>query len=177
MEGCHFVKNRPKRIAIIGLPGSGKSTLACKLGRLWNIPVHHLDKAVFIDNKKRDEEELICMQQQVLDQDSWIIEGCSIKTLGMRFARADLILYLRFPRLVCLWRVFKRMFVKNQDLAGSGCINYVNWSLAKYIWTFKREKSSRINQLRNEYSSVPFHTFRNSQEVEEFLKILETKTL
>lgn len=36
-----------KKFAIIGLPGSGKSTFSVKLGKILNIPVHHLDRHIF----------------------------------------------------------------------------------------------------------------------------------
>ncbi len=55
-----------KRIAIIGLPGSGKSTFASKLGRILNIPVHHLDKHMFDGRKKRDREEFLSVKEALI---------------------------------------------------------------------------------------------------------------
>ena len=37
------LKNNIKRIAIIGAPGTGKTTLANNLGKVYNLPVLHLD--------------------------------------------------------------------------------------------------------------------------------------
>lgn len=40
-----IMKNHnPKKFALIGLPGSGKSTFASNLGKILEIPVHHLDQ-------------------------------------------------------------------------------------------------------------------------------------
>jgi adenylate kinase family enzyme len=58
------------KFAIIGLPGSGKSTFASKLGKLLDIPVHHLDRHMFEPNgKKRDKEEFIEIQKAMLNED------------------------------------------------------------------------------------------------------------
>ena len=55
-------KETPKRIAMIGLLGSGKSTFATKRGQYLNIPVHHLDKHVFVaGGKNRDTQEFFAI--------------------------------------------------------------------------------------------------------------------
>ena len=86
-------RETPKRIAIIGLPGSGKSTFGTKLGEYLAIPVHHLDKHVFVDGeKKRDPQESLTIQKEIVDEESWIIEGCSLSTLEIRFVPADTVI-------------------------------------------------------------------------------------
>lgn len=164
------MKYKYKRIAIIGLPGSGKSTLAVKLGHLLNLPVHHLDVHCFNGRIKRDEKEFRSLQQNIVDQDSWIIEGCSIKTLEMRFARADLIIYLGFSRYLCIWRVIKRVLTQDKHLSDSGCAFFVNKELLQYIWTFKKEKLGRIEELKNKYNCSNFYNFQNPRELNTFLK-------
>ncbi len=163
----------PKKIAIIGVPGSGKSTLACKMGKLMNIPVHHLDTHLFIKDIKRDQKGFISIQQKLVDQDSWIIEGCSIKTLEMRFTRADIVIYLRFSRILCAWRVIKRSFTIDQKLSNSGCASSINWELLKYIWNFEKEKNKRIEELKNLYPQVKVEVFHTPREVKNFLRNLQ----
>jgi adenylate kinase family enzyme len=126
---------------------------------------------------KRDHKEFAAIQQELVDQASWIIEGCSIKTLEMRFARADTVIYLHFPRLLCAWRVFKRVFTIDQNLSNSGCANIVNWTLLKYIWNFKKEKSARIIELKNQYPDLVFREFQSSRELENFLLDVTEKGL
>lgn len=72
----------PKKFAVIGLPGSGKSTFAAKLGRTLGIPVHHLDRHMFEPcGKKKDIQEFIEIQKTILDEETWIVEGCSFKLI------------------------------------------------------------------------------------------------
>ncbi|MBA3239486.1 MAG: hypothetical protein H0T62_14245 [Parachlamydiaceae bacterium] len=69
-------KTHAKKFALIGLPGSGKSTFASKLGRILNLPVHHLDKHMFEpDGKKKDKKEFIEIQKAMLDEKAWLVEG------------------------------------------------------------------------------------------------------
>lgn len=164
----------PKRIAIIGLPGSGKSTLAIELGKRLAIPVFHLDKYVFINSeKKRDFKEFITLQQRAIDEDAWIIEGCSIKTLEMRFARADVVIYLKFSRLHCLWRLIKRLFSRAKDTTDTGCAQFVDWPLVQYMWRFDKEKRERIEELKKQFPQVNFFSLNNSHSVKDYLESVQ----
>lgn len=162
--------NKPhaKKFALIGLPGSGKSTFASKLGRLLGIPIHHLDKHMFEPNgKKKDKQEFIAIQEAILKEDAWIVEGCSFSTFEMRFAKADVMIYFHFSRLVCFWRMLKRLFDYKRDF---GSLRAVNWEILKYTWNFDKEKRARILELRQKYPQIEFLIFRNQKEVDGFLK-------
>lgn len=163
-------KETPRRIAIIGLPGSGKSTFAIALGKALNIPVHHLDRHMFDGRKKRDKNEFLEVKQALVKEDSWIIEGCSISTLEMRFAAADTIIYLSLPRLTCIWRVCTRMFTSDSHISETGCLNGVNWPLVEYIWNFERDKRLGIEELRQRYPNVNFIVFHSSKDLEKYLE-------
>ncbi len=165
----------PKRLAIIGLPGSGKSTFAGKAGNILDIPVHHLDMHVFEGRKKRARHEFLLAKEALVNGEAWIIEGCSLSTLEMRFARADTILYFHLPRLLCIWRVCKRLLTFDKSLAATGCLNGINWPLVKYIWNFDRDKRQSIEDLRKKYPDVEFRIFRRSKDVEKYLEELKRK--
>ena len=166
-----------KRIAVIGLPGSGKSTFAAKLGKILNIPIQHLDRHVFDGRKKRDKQEFLSIKESLVNEESWIIEGCSFSTLEMRFARAGTIIYFHLPRLLCIWRVCKRLLAFNKELADTGCLNGINWTLLKYIWNFDPDKRQSIEKLRKQYPQVEFLVFRCSQDSDKYLEELERQAI
>lgn len=159
-----------KRFAIIGLPGSGKSTFAANLSKLLDIPVHHLDRHMFEpDGRKKDKQEFIALQKAMLDEKAWIVEGCSFSTFEMRFAKADILIYFHFSRLLCFWRMFKRLFNYKQHFGG---LRAITWELVKYTWTFDQEKRARIEELRNQYPQTKFLIFKNQKEAVLFLQSL-----
>jgi adenylate kinase family enzyme len=156
-----------KKFAIIGLPGSGKSTFAVQLGTILNIPVHHLDKHMFEpDGKKRDKQEFIAIQRALIDEKAWIVEGCSFSTYEMRFAKADIVIYFHFSRLVCFLRLFKRLFNYQKEFGG---LRQINWEILKYIWSFDKEKRARIEELSRKYPQTNFRIFKTQKEADFFL--------
>lgn len=156
-----------KKYAVIGLPGSGKSTFATKLGRLLGIPVHHLDRHMFEpDGKKRDKQEFIKIQKAILDEEAWIIEGCSFSTFEMRFAKADVLIYFHFSRFICIWRLIKRIFNYKEAY---GSLRAVNWEILQYTWNFDKEKRSTIEELRQKYPRTEFLIFRNQKDADSYL--------
>lgn len=157
-----------KKFALIGLPGSGKSTFASKLGRILRIPVHHLDRHMFEPNgKKKDKQEFIEIQRAMLNEEAWIVEGCSFSTFEMRFAKADILIYFHFSRLVCFWRLFKRLFDYKKDFGG---LRKINWEILKYTWSFDKEKRARIEELRHKYPQTEFIIFQGQKDADLFLK-------
>lgn len=166
---------QPKKIAIIGRPGSGKSTFSLKLGKILNIPVHHLDNHIFDGKKKRNKHEMIAIKKDLLKEKVWIIEGCSYNTLEMRFADADTVIFLNFSRLQCLWRVCKRVMMPNEELSQTGCIKGISLDLVKYIWNFDKDKRKIIEDLRKKYPHVQFLMFHSFKEMDCFLKKIEAR--
>jgi len=162
--------NCPRKFALIGLPGSGKSTFASRLGKNLDIPVHHLDRHMFEpDGKKKDKQEFIEIQKAMLNEDAWIVEGCSFSTFEMRFAKADVLIYFHFSRIVCFFRLFKRLFNYERDYGG---LRAVTWEILKYTWNFDKEKRVRIEELRKKYPQTEFFIFKSQKDANKFLESL-----
>jgi adenylate kinase family enzyme len=150
------------RIVLFGRPGSGKSTCALRLHQATGLPLYHLDAYFFLANwQERIYHEFLSLQQQIVDQDRWIIDGNSLQSLAMRYARADLVLYFNYPRWRCLWRIFKRRLGrKNLALKdkAEGCNENVSWQLLRYMWTFQSRLNGRLMRdlarLRGAYPHV-----------------------
>lgn len=169
-----------RRIVIIGLPGSGKSTFAVRLGKALGLAVHHLDKHMFVaGGKKRNKQEFIAVQQEMLDQEGWIIEGCSTSTFEMRFARAETVLYFRPSRLLCLWRALKRRLAPDPTLCDTaeGCSKVFTWEMVKYTWNFDRDKKALIASLMEKYPHLQMRTFASCKEIEDYLEAVCRESL
>lgn len=165
-----------KRIMIFGRPGSGKSTFALPLKKALSLPLYHLDRYFFVENwKERDKEEFLALQKSFVAQDQWIIDGNAMRSLEMRYARADISLFFCYPKLTCLFRVLKRRFYeKKRDIQdrAEGCSEAVHWNFVKYLWTFEKRYESFIEEVRGRYPTTPFFKITTEEErrqVEDFL--------
>jgi adenylate kinase family enzyme len=104
-----------QRIMVFGRPGGGKSTFATWASQSLGLPLHHLDKHFYVSHWiERDYNDFLAIQQHIVETQSWIVDGNSIRSLEMRWSRADLVLYFNLPKLVCLYRVIKRFFRPNK---------------------------------------------------------------
>ncbi len=96
------------RIMIFGRPGSGKSTFAKKLSLQLSLPLYHLDKYFFTANwVEKNSDECIEIQSEIVNHDKWIIDGNSVKSLYLRWTRANLVIYFNYPRFLCFARFLK----------------------------------------------------------------------
>lgn len=157
IKGEHIMK-----IAIIGSGGAGKSTFARKLGQDLNQSVYHLDALFWKPNWALvPRAEQIKVQNDLVQQKDWIIDGNYAATLDIRLHAADTVIFLDFPRLICLYRAIKRIIqYRNQSRPdmGEGCKERFDPAFLKWIWeypTTKRpETISKLKQLSSEKNIV-----------------------
>ena|GEM_PF-136018 len=103
LVATNFNWHGPRRIAIIGPQGSGKSTLAVKLGERLGLPVYHTDMFVLKPNWQIADKAVSAKQiNAIADGKEWIIDGNNSATMGYRFDRADLIIFLNLSVDDCI---------------------------------------------------------------------------
>lgn len=166
-------KSAPKRIMILGFPGSGKSTFAVKLSKFFGRPLYHLDKYFFTHKwQERNYDEFMALQKHLVEQDSWIIEGNATRSFEMRFSRADLVLYFRFNRLLCLVRIFKRLLGKDPRISdrAEGCSEKVSLRLIRYLWSFPKRVREPLQELQRRYPHVRYKEVHSDHDLALLLK-------
>jgi adenylate kinase family enzyme len=142
------------KIAIIGYSGSGKSTLAKNLAHYYEIPVLFLDTVNFLPNwVERSKQDGRLIVSDFMQNDSWVIDGnYSDFFQRERLEQSDKIIFMNFPRRICIYRAFKRYLkYKNttrEDMA-NGCIEKID---LEFIWWILHE--GRNKERRNHYKQI-----------------------
>ena len=92
-----------KKILVIGSPGSGKSYFSKELSRITNIPVYHLDLIYWNENWVPTPKEIFDQKQkEIMQGDSWIMDGNYKRTFEMRLEHAEVVYFLDLPSRVCV---------------------------------------------------------------------------
>jgi adenylate kinase family enzyme len=167
-----------KRIVIIGSSGSGKSTLARTLGQQLDIKVIHLDQHFWHPGwVPTDETTWTNCVQTLVQGPSWIIDGNYRRTLDIRLQAADTIIFLDLPRLICVWRAYKRRlqyaFSARPDIA-SGCDEQIFapglFNFLRRVWDYPyRARPDVLRRLQQLRSDQQLFWLRSPQQVNRFL--------
>ena len=166
------------RIAVIGCPGAGKSTLARQLAEKTGHPLIPLDyyywQPGWVPTPK---DEWRAKQAQWVQGERWIIDGNYKGTLELRFAAADLVIFLDLPRWLCLWQAVRRHGRQRPDMRGDvkeGSI-FTRDALQffGFILRFRKDSLPKILALHKKYPGVAFVRVRTRQAVRELLGRLE----
>lgn len=161
-----------QRIMIIGSPGSGKSTLAKSIAQAFDLPLVHLDKLYWKKGwMESSAEEFDEKLSEVLKQETWVIDGNYSRTIAMRLKRADTVIFLDYPRRICLWRVIKRI-LKNHGTTrsdmGNDCPERFDISFLKFVWRFRKNSRENILALLSETKEKQIITIRNKKDDQQF---------
>lgn len=171
-----------KRIMVTGISaGAGKSTFARELGNILRIDVYHLDTFFWKPGwVQASIEEFSETQMNIVREPEWIIEGNYKSTYEIRAERADTIIYLELPLLVCLYRVFKRWYRnrgRTRPDLGEGCPEKIDWAFLKFICTTyyprKRKMAARFKAFQSVGSQKTLYQLKGKQEIRSFLEALK----
>jgi adenylate kinase family enzyme len=133
-----------RRVMIIGCAGAGKTTLAKKLAAKTGLPLVHLDRLYWRPGwKDPDLQEWFVDLQRELEREAWILDGHMGNSIAMRLRAADTVIWLDYPRWICLrrvaWRVLNGFGRVREDM-GAGCPERIDPTFLRFIWRFRRER-------------------------------------
>ena len=129
-----------KRIHIIGGAGSGKTHAARRISEKLGIRAHNLDN-IFWDNTDKSYNQKVSPEvrdqklEEILLNESWIIEGVYFKWLKESFQKADVIILLIPSYTICTFRIISRFIKRKIGIMPSkkketikGLIELVKWN-------------------------------------------------
>lgn len=171
-----------KRLLILGSSGSGKSTLSKKLGQFYHLPVIHLDAYYWKPGWVQPaDEEWAVIAGELAAGDEWIIDGNYSGTIDLRIDRADTIIFLDMPTLLCLYRVLKRRLKyhgKTRPDMNEECPEKIDWAFLKWVWNFKhRSRMKLLNRLEAVKEDKEIIILKGRSEVKKYLKNLKGEAI
>lgn len=166
-----------KKVLVIGSCGAGKSTFAKRLHLATGLNLIHLDSIYHLPNwEEPPDEEWLVKVQELVKNDEWIIDGNFGSTMKLRMKHCDTIIWLDFPRTVCIWRIIKRVLKyhgkKRPDMA-EGCIERFDWEFLQYVWNFPRDKNPGIESRLQKFENIKIYRLRSNRQVEDLLARLK----
>lgn len=137
-----------RRIVVIGTSGSGKSTLASQLARHFNTTYVEFDAfrhgPNWVETPDDKFRELLI---DALKGDTWVADGNYRVVRDMVWRRATTLVWLDYPVVVPLWRVFWRTMHR-----GIMRVELWNGNREKLWWHFVTKDSLFLWVIRTHWS-------------------------
>ena len=103
--------------------------------------------------------------------DAWVMDGNYLRTLPRRLERCDAVLFLDYPRRLCLFRALRRILRwrgrPRPDMA-EGCPERLDPAFIRWIWDFHRTQRPRVLELLDGWKGEA-HIFRSPAQCAAFL--------
>ena len=166
-----------KRVMIIGCGGAGKSTFARKLGEKTGLPIVHLDQIWWEPGNWQhlEQAEFDARLMAELQKPRWILDGNFNRTMELRLGYCDTVIYLDYPRLVCLknWigRVIKNWGRHRPDMT-EGCNERLDLEMAKWIWNFNKTNRLRYHEILSRAEGKNVIILKSRRQTRKFLNTL-----
>jgi len=137
-----------RRVMVVGSPGAGKTTFTRKLAQQLAVPPIFLDFHFWRPGWKTPDETIWRQETAALAAlPAWVMDGNYPKTYDLRMPRADSLVWLDYPRRICLTRVLLRMikgYGRTRPDLPEGCPEYFDLAFLRYVWDFPRKHRPAI---------------------------------
>ncbi|WP_442966437.1 AAA family ATPase [Rhizobium sp. ERR 1071] len=169
---------RANRILVMGCSGGGKSTLSQQIATRFGLTYVSIDRDVLWlpgwVQRDRDEQRAIIVTK--VQGERWIMDGTNPSTFDIRLPRTDLVIWVRMPRLLCIWGAISRWIKwmgRTRPEMAPGCIEKVDWEFLRFIWTFEEKFTPRVLAGLAEHGpNVPVLQLKSRGEMRQLLDLL-----
>ena len=146
-----------RRVLVIGCSGAGKSTLSRQLSEALQLPLIGLDLNYWkVGWKPTPRAEWRACVETLVSSPEWVMDGNFAGTFDLRMPRADTLIWLDFPRTVCVRRVLQRVWRDHgrsrADLP-DGCPEKFDLPFLRYVWTFNAKERPLIGPAVERFGS------------------------
>ena len=161
-----------RRVLVIGCPGAGKSTLTRALAETLE-PAGRVSGPAVVE-VRLDQPHSSGVRRPAgrgPGGDAWVMDGNYLRTLPRRLERCDAVLFLDYPRRLCLFRALRRILRwrgrTRPDMA-EGCPERLDPAFIRWIWDFHRTQRPRVLELLDGWKGEA-HIFRSPAQCAAFL--------
>ncbi|ACM26488.1 DNA topology modulation kinase FlaR-like protein [Rhizobium rhizogenes K84] len=179
IETAASILKSAKRVLVIGCSGGGKSTLSQKIGKRFGLSYVSIDRDVLWlpGWKQRDKmEQRKIIAEKILGA-RWIMDGTNPSTFDIRLPRTDIVIWVRMPRLLCIWGALSRWLKwvgRTRPEMAPGCPEKVDWEFLQFIWTFEEKFTPRVLAGLAEHGpDVPILQLTSRRQMRALLDLLD----
>ena len=155
--------DRMKKIVVLGCSGSGKSTFAVQLHNITKLPLYHLDNIWWKSDRTHiSRDEFDRKLDDLVNRDSWIIDGDYSRTYEKRIAACDTVFFLDYGEEVCMKGIIDRIGKERKDIPWTD--NKLDLELVKLVKDYETENKPVLMELFNKYSDKDIIVFHSREE-------------
>lgn len=162
------------KIRIIGNCGSGKTFLAKALSKKFGIQHFDLDDIYWSNSAKtsgikRPISERDILFAEIIQKESWIMEGIYYAWAEKSFDDADIIYIIDIPVYICKYRLIKRFFMRKTGLekCKNESIGYLV-KIIKWVDKFQNKNLPEIYALLEKYRNKTV-ILKNTEEIKKLM--------
>ena len=161
--------DRMKRIAVLGCSGSGKSTFSIQLHNITKLPLYHLDNIWWRSDRTHiSRDEFDRKLDDLVNRDSWILDGDYSRTYEKRIAACDTVFFLDYGEEVCMQGIIDRIGKERIDIPWID--NKLNPELVKLVKNYETVEKPVLIELLNKYSDKDIIILYSRQEANVMIK-------
>ena len=163
-----------QRVLVLGCSGAGKSTFSRRLAAVTGLPRTELDHAFWHPGwVPTQRDEWWPKVAELCAAPAWILDGNFTSSLHIRLPRADTVIWLDYPRHLCIRRVLVRIvrdYGRVREGLPEGCPEKLDLEFLRYIWSFNRDHRPKIIAALEKFGShARLYRFRSDREAQTLL--------
>jgi len=164
-----------QRAIIIGCPGSGKSTFARALQQQTSLPLYHLDRIYWNEDRTTVSQEVFLERlNELLQKEQWIIDGNYGSTMEQRMEACDTVFFLDYPVEVCLAGVAARKGQSRPDMPWVEPVDEeLDEEFLSLIRRFEQDSRPQILELLEKSENKNIVVFHSREEAQAYLAPIE----